>query len=1281
MIFNTRTLPVVLFIAVSLFFTGNLSAQPTFQKSIGTAANESGKLYRLSNGFALIGESDATGNNDILVARLDANLNLLWSRSIGNNFDDISDDLIELDNGNLLFSGMLRSSGILQEAIVAELDNNTGNILWANEFIGNYDRQHFLLKTFSGNILSAGSLEGSTGSSRNKPSFVLYDSALNISWRYFYQYSQGLQPDPFNNEIYGRAICQVPADSGFIYLMEFNYSGTPQFQPRLLKLNSNGSLLWIKGYELGGDDRVSSVACTDDGGFILCGHTDAYSSNNDIFVIKTDAGGAVLWSKTYSGANTDEAISIKQTPDGGYALAGHTRSFGFGGYDALLLKLNLNGNLQWAKAYGGAGDEQLRNMQLLPTGFLLSGSTNSFGLGGSDIYLVKTDSQGMVTDTCFRDVTGLVNVMSRTPVVYNRMYQQDTLINPTTVFLFSNVVALADTSFCSACPDAFFSASQNCSGDTVFFQKNYTAFDSIIYWNYGNGISDTVHRPWMVYSTSGTFTITLVLMNQLSGCTDTFSQTISTHNLSGNLFGPDTVLCQGDVLVLSAAMPGGVYLWQDGSTNPTFTVAGAGVYHVQVTDSSGCFFSDTLGVRIGSRPAVSAIGDTVLCAGQCANLSVTGGSGYIWQPAAGLNNANIASPTACPQASTTYYVTGYGGAIELIVNGDFEQGAVGFNSDYTFGSGGSAMYVVDTDPFVYNTGHTGSDHTTGSGNFLIVDGATNNTLNVWCQTVTVLPNTTYTFMAWVNNIANPSANLADPTIEFTINGSTLCLAIPVPEVPDLWIPITCTWNSGNNALATLCVRSRASDFVGNDFGIDDISFTGPASCPATDSVLVAVSALPTLNLGNDSSLCLGDTLLLDAGSGWVSYLWQNGDTTQTLIATTQGTYWAAVTNASGCTKADTIEIALNNASMVNLGNDTSICAGDGIVFDAGNIGATYLWHNGSTNQTYSTNMAELIYVTVSNNTCSAADTVLLRVDPLPVASLGNDRPLCPDSTIALVASPTGATYLWHNGTTLPTLAVASPGTYWVLVTDTNGCSDSSSVNISAGASVQLGSDTLICPGVAARLQAGLPNAVSFSWSNGANGPAIIVTAAGNYSVTATDLSGCRTADSIKVDIQTVAPVLSVTDTTVCKQPISLSLSGNISAINWNDGTGDTLKTVTEVGIYWVSATDENGCTTTDTVTVTEDCPDIAPAIPTAFTPNGDGINDFFWVIAADAEILEIMVFNRWGERIFRTNDYRGKWDGTYLGYECEAGVYTWIVKYKDPQGAQQLLSGNVTLIK
>lgn len=169
------------------------------------------------------------------------------------------------------------------------------------------------------------------------------------------------------------------------WILSFN-AFTPMAQTVIFQKTFGGSKLDI-GY---------CVKQTTDGGYILVGDTDNYGAGSrDVYLIKTNITGDAIWTKTFGGDSRDEGYSVQQTVDGGYIIAGFTESIGVGGWDVYLIKTDANGNTAWTKTFGGIGQDVCEYVQQTSDGgYILAGKTSSFGAGNWDVYLIKTDTNG-----------------------------------------------------------------------------------------------------------------------------------------------------------------------------------------------------------------------------------------------------------------------------------------------------------------------------------------------------------------------------------------------------------------------------------------------------------------------------------------------------------------------------------------------------------------------------------------------------------------------------------------------------------------------------------------------------------------------------------------------------------------------------------------------------------------------------------------------------------------------------------------------------------------------
>lgn len=276
-----------------------------------------------------------------------------------------------------------------------------------------------------------------------------------------------------------------------------------------------------------------------------------------------------------------------------------------------------------------------------------------------------------------------------------------------------------------------------------------------------------------------------------------------------------------------------------------------------------------------------------------------------------------------------------------------------------------------------------------------------------------------------------------------------------------------------------------------------------------DTVVKTIEILPTPDpdLGNDITACLGGQVTLDPGNfPLATFIWSDNSTGPTLNISSSGTYSVEV-DEGGCKGKDTIQAQFINYPVLDFGANQTLCEGDELVLDAGNPGATYLWQDGSTAQTFDVNSSGNYVVTVSYGPCSISDNVFITFNPLPVVGLGNDTTICKDNPLFLDATNAGATYIWQDGSTNPFLFAEDPGTYAVIVT-IGACTSSDTIVIDqqAAPDVFLGEDSILCAGQSVVLSAYNYGAV-YTWQDGSVDSLYTGRVTGKYFVTAVNQCG------------------------------------------------------------------------------------------------------------------------------------------------------------------------------
>ena len=465
---------------------------------------------------------------------------------------------------------------------------------------------------------------------------------------------------------------------------------------------------------------------------------------------------------------------------------------------------------------------------------------------------------------------------------------------------------------------------------------------------------------------------------------------------------------------------------------------------------------------------------------------------------------------------------------------------------------------------------------------------------------------------------------------------------------------TYLWNTGATT-QTISVNAAGTYWV---------QITGGTTCNVNlqiDTIHVTILAQVVVNLGNDTTLCAGQNLTLDAGNAGAAYTWSTGATTQTISVAATGNYSVTVT-AGTCTDRDTINVTFTPGPVVNMGNDTTLCAGQPITLDAGNAGASYQWSTGATTQTISPTVSGSYWVIASNGTCSDRDTLTVTFNALPVVNLGPDLTLCGGQSATLDAG-LGTTYLWSDGSTTETITVSNTGNYWVIVQNgTCAGTDTVHVTTATAPTVNLGQDQTLCNGETTTLNAGNPG-YSYFWSTAETTQSIQISNSGTYWVSVNNL-GCIGFDTAVINISKPI-VVSLYDTVICPgEPMTITIDKHFKTYAWMPGGQGTYQiTIDQPGTYRVSVTDTNNCPGSGSVFIDEFCPtDLY--VPTAFTPNGNKMNDRFMAYGERILQFHMYVFDRWGEVIFESTDISEGWNGRINNEDAAQGTYVYRVDYQ-----------------
>lgn len=351
----------------------------------------------------------------------------------------------------------------------------------------------------------------------------------------------------------------------------------------------------------------------------------------------------------------------------------------------------------------------------------------------------------------------------------------------------------------------------------------------------------------------------------------------------------------------------------------------------------------------------------------------------------------------------------------------------------------------------------------------------------------------------------------------------------------------------------------------------------------SDTVVITEYNQPVVNLGNDTSVCIGQTTILNAGNPGATYQWQDNSGAQTYSVTTAGNYAVTVTNINGCSASDAVTVAnVTSPPAISIGNDTAYCGSFSRTLTSGNPNT--LWSTGVVGAQITVNIGGTYWGTVSNACGANSDTIVLTELNQPVVNLGNDTVLCTGNSVVLNAGNPGAVYLWNDNSASATYTVTGAGNYAVTVTNSAGCTATDNINVAYLSQlpvINIGPDTIYCGNFSRTLTSDSVNSV---WSTGSNTQQIVVTTPGIYWAETSNACG-TTRDSIIVQQNPVPTVWLGNDTPICNgQTIILQPVSSGGSYVWSDGsTGATLD-INTAGLYWVEVT-LNGCNNRDTIQV------------------------------------------------------------------------------------------------
>ncbi len=363
------------------------------------------------------------GHQDGYMLKTDDVGDTLWTKCIGDEGAEDMKSIQELPNGGYVLVGYDQAPGIFGCDIFLVRTDAVGDIIWTRTFgdseamLGGTNNGHCVDLTSDGGFIIAGGSQFQ--GPYNEDCWLIKASAFGDTlWSRFFG-------GPAFETAYS---VEQASDDGFIlvgYTMSFGEGNEDIY---LVKTDALGNLEWSRTFGGTGSDVGRCVRQTSDGGYIITGYTSSFGAGGfDVYLVKTDALGETLWTRTFGGGSDDISYSVQITADEGYIISGKTASFGAGGYDTYLIETDATGEALWSRAYGGSGTDKGYFVQLTQDGdYLVTGETTSYGEGDYDILLMKIGAQvSSVEDH---------QTIPTKPIILSQNYPNP--FNPTTTIFF-----------------------------------------------------------------------------------------------------------------------------------------------------------------------------------------------------------------------------------------------------------------------------------------------------------------------------------------------------------------------------------------------------------------------------------------------------------------------------------------------------------------------------------------------------------------------------------------------------------------------------------------------------------------------------------------------------------------------------------------------------------------------------------------------------------------------------------------------------------------------------
>ena len=929
---------------------------------------------------------------------------------------------------------------------------------------------------------------------------------------------------------------------------------------------------------------------------LITGNGVCSASKTGLVYVNDKCGNArYLFQKNYAAGQNSSAVDMRPTPDGGAVLAERVIANGSGNSNAALLKLDAAGNTQWMNLYGDNTNTSFKKIKTTADGgYIAIGNIQAAGTQGSlKTFIVKTTATGAASWT--RDIS-IVNAFSNEgndiiQAADGSYYFTGTLYQP-------SVVGSSDV----------LAGKMDASGNLLWIMQ-YDARSS----ETGNSLAeDNTH---------------LIICGNKPGQTGNAGFILQVNKLDGTAVWAKSYLSTDENFLDIMVSSKGYFI----NALRSFTAGGLYTDHVLLaTDAAGLVTYSTYNRPFGTAKAMGRPAALLRPNGNILSQAsgafggtytdfllheVSTTTGNVW--AKKYNKPQTWLTAVAAAADNSLWAAGYSvqpstAPLQTFV---IKADSAGNTGNCPSENAGLEMlpayYTVSNADFLGKQlqPQVSSDHritpiavTTGTD----------------CQYVkcdsTALPADTCKLCDSIFLSGPDTLCSLTNTVTYTVKRSPGCPAIP-------------SWHLSDTSAGNITVINDTTISIQfTKAGLLQLIASITTTCKTIeDSINIHVFAPPgSINLGPDLQLCKFSSLKLNAGSGFATYLWNDGSIDSILTVFNPGLYTVTAKDLCGNTYTDNINITLAPDIPFDLGPDLQKCNTDTLTITAPGSFPNYSWAvnynissiKGAAVKVWPAVDTTYTVVAALSNGCTVVDTIRITVNKSAPLQLGNDTSFCAGDSLVLKAPAGFSSYLWQDGSAGNSFTALQQGLYWLQAKAANGCISKDSVTINKLYPLPLnflGGSEEICNGKSLLLQ---PSGswATYLWFNNSSSASVTVNTAGKYWLQVTSAQGCKGRDTIEV------------------------LTGK------NCGTG----------IHF----------------------------PNAFTPDHNGNNDTWKpVVFTVPAVYHLLIYNRFGEKLFESSDYKQGWDGMYKGRLQPPDTFVWYCSYQFTGADPRLEKGTLILVR